>query len=702
MLQKLKYAQKITLLIILIVTLSISLTVSSVLYVMHQSSLVQAQALSEQVTNYEGTDKIEKVFNEAYFLCTDLLSTVEQIRTSGNPDRTEVIAVEKTLLHNHENIYAVNVIYEPNAFDGMDAAFIGQDGYSSGGAFIPSMYRNEDSIALQPSYVANQDMTFYDIPKQTLKPYFTEPTIYPINGENVMLVTLVMPIISKDAFIGAISIDIDVTFLQTVIQNIHPMGGYSLLITNQGTIVANGADPDSVMKSIQELDDGTNNIIAAMQSGEKYSAYAKMALVNQPAVYTFLPFQIKGTDVHWGFGTIVQEDLVFSTYTQSVHRVVFVSIMVLLLSMLIVFFVLKKEIRPVAIAANHLQRFANADFTGEIFHKSMHAKDEIGTLFHALLVLQESMTSIVTGVRRKASDSNRSAATAQNELEALNTQIDYISKTSHHLAGNMEQTASSAQEMRAYSLRIGQSVASIAQKAKNGNSSVTEIKQRANHLRMTSQESQKIASEMQESIDAKLRDAIERAKAVNRIDVLADAILKIANETNLLALNATIEAARAGEVGKGFAVVADEIRRLADDSRSVITDVQHTTHTVVHAVKDLTEGSAKALDFLNQHVVTDYASFSSTGLHYSQDAEFISDLVADLSSTSEEISSSMQEMIGAIEEVSTAANSGGLSISEIAEKLQLIHQKSNLAMEQSQSSRTYSCELMQTVEEIYI
>ncbi|WP_285861645.1 methyl-accepting chemotaxis protein [Brevibacillus sp. MER 51] len=61
---------------------------------------------------------------------------------------------------------------------------------------------------------------------------------------------------------------------------------------------------------------------------------------------------------------------------------------------------------------------------------------------------------------------------------------------------------------------------------------------------------------------------------MEKINLLAEAILTISEQTNLLALNAAIEAARAGDSGRGFSVVADEIRRLATQSSEVVIDIQ--------------------------------------------------------------------------------------------------------------------------------
>lgn len=62
-----------------------------------------------------------------------------------------------------------------------------------------------------------------------------------------------------------------------------------------------------------------------------------------------------------------------------------------------------------------------------------------------------------------------------------------------------------------------------------------------------------------------------------------------ASKSNILALNASIEAARAGEQGRGFAVVAEEMGKLAKDSGSSATEIQHTLRDAHQSIKTMVE-----------------------------------------------------------------------------------------------------------------
>lgn len=61
--------------------------------------------------------------------------------------------------------------------------------------------------------------------------------------------------------------------------------------------------------------------------------------------------------------------------------------------------------------------------------------------------------------------------------------------------------------------------------------------------------------------------------ATSKIGDVVQLITAIASQTNLLALNATIEAARAGEAGRGFAVVASEVKSLAGQTARATEEI---------------------------------------------------------------------------------------------------------------------------------
>ncbi|OPJ63029.1 heme NO-binding domain-containing protein [Clostridium oryzae] len=76
----------------------------------------------------------------------------------------------------------------------------------------------------------------------------------------------------------------------------------------------------------------------------------------------------------------------------------------------------------------------------------------------------------------------------------------------------------------------------------------------------------------------------EKAHDINNI---VDIVSGIAEQTNLLALNASIEAARAGEQGKGFAVVAESIRKLAEQSKEAVGNINTNLEQFLRDIKEL-------------------------------------------------------------------------------------------------------------------
>ncbi|NLD49505.1 MAG: hypothetical protein GX660_20325 [Clostridiaceae bacterium] len=88
--------------------------------------------------------------------------------------------------------------------------------------------------------------------------------------------------------------------------------------------------------------------------------------------------------------------------------------------------------------------------------------------------------------------------------------------------------------------------------------------------------------EVNVSINQLYNNAGEIESAISKIS-------EISNNTNLLSLNASIEAAKAGEYGRGFSVVAGEIRKLADNTRQLSSNISDTTRNMQQSLNSLIE-----------------------------------------------------------------------------------------------------------------
>ncbi|TDL91947.1 methyl-accepting chemotaxis protein [Vibrio vulnificus] len=67
----------------------------------------------------------------------------------------------------------------------------------------------------------------------------------------------------------------------------------------------------------------------------------------------------------------------------------------------------------------------------------------------------------------------------------------------------------------------------------------------------------------------------------------------MADQTNLLSLNSAIEAARAGEHGNGFAVVSNEVRKLAEQTKKSIAEIDAIVQSSNEYMKDVVDSVLK-------------------------------------------------------------------------------------------------------------
>ncbi len=355
-------------------------------------------------------------------------------------------------------------------------------------------------------------------------------------------------------------------------------------------------------------------------------------------------------------------------YRETLLNYLFILILVVLVAVFVTLWIAKNITTPLKSGVGLLSLIAEGDISVRVPVKLLNRRDEIGDLLKSVDALQHSMNSLIRNVQNESVSIGSVVVQVEGNVFDLNGSIEGISATTEELAASMEQTAAAAEEMAATSLEIERAIRGIAEKSQEGAGMAAEISHRAVETKENVLASQHKAQLVFKETQGKLEQAIRDAHVVDQIRILSESILQITSQTNLLALNAAIEAARAGESGRGFSVVAEEIRKLAEQSKTAVSEIQMITDKVTDAVHNLSLNANDLLEYVSTDVQAEYVTMMTITDRYKDDARYVDDLVTEFSATSEQLLASIGDVIKTIDSVTTASGEGSEGITDIARR----------------------------------
>ena len=260
-------------------------------------------------------------------------------------------------------------------------------------------------------------------------------------------------------------------------------------------------------------------------------------------------------------------------------------------------------------------------------------------------------------------------------IEESNAAAQEFSRLMDHLASNGQQVGSSSEEMRAAAVQVnrsavelGKSLDLLSNNAQNGTSAARES--------VTAMET--MVSQLKEVATKNIQSGkrIEELEMQSRkIGDIVQAVVMIADQTNLLALNAAIEAARAGEHGRGFAVVADEVRNLAEISERSARDIRGVVDEIRIGVEEFVKNINTVVEEFNSMQVDleeTNKDFARMGQLFGQYAEMVyqdTKLAAELQVMSDEFLGVAESIAAASEQVLNGTEESAKAVAEQSKAL---------------------------------
>lgn len=141
---------------------------------------------------------------------------------------------------------------------------------------------------------------WYSGPRSTLKESVLDPIPYVVQGKNVWLTTLSVPIVANGKFYGVVGADFDISFIQKLSEqmsaDLYGGKGSVTIMSNQGLVVADSDHVDLIGQPIKALLPETwDKILSDIQGGRGNS------LLNPQTqnIEVLMPIQLGRTGKPW-------------------------------------------------------------------------------------------------------------------------------------------------------------------------------------------------------------------------------------------------------------------------------------------------------------------------------------------------------------------------------------------------------------------
>ncbi|MEA9608606.1 methyl-accepting chemotaxis protein [Xanthomonas campestris pv. plantaginis] len=376
--------------------------------------IASAQTSMQSAARYQA-EQIGSELGQAFTTGQSVASALLAQRANGGISRDAAAAIVHDQLQNHPEWVGMGTLWEAQAFDGKDSAYIDAKGHDSTGRFMTYWAHSGSSLIREPlvGYEKPGDGDWNLKPRALGRQIVAGPYDYEIGGKPVLMTTLSTPIMDQGKYVGVVSVDFALAALQERLSTLRPMeGGYVELISPAGVILAS-RDAARIGKPA----DGANYraLLEATKAGKDYLDFTPDAVGN---VSAYVPLQIGQAQERFALGVVVP----YATIMQQAHRLLWTILLVglgsaLVLSIALFALLRRQVVRPLDAAARVADAIASGKLDNQI---TVQRQDEVGRLLSAMQRMQSDLRQRIERDTQIANENLRiRTALEHSEMEVL-------------------------------------------------------------------------------------------------------------------------------------------------------------------------------------------------------------------------------------------------------------------------------------------
>ena len=301
------------------------------------------------------------------------------------------------------------------------------------------------------------------------------------------------------------------------------------------------------------------------------------------------------------------------------------------------------------------------DFFEDIYEKIKEHKKIIQSDFVSFKGLTDEMSTFIKKI-------DLISVSMQQASESIDEVVGQVANSAVEQAGQTDEVVMSLEE----NINALGKIVQVENSYKNNLEEVLKKINKSNSGVEKSSGNIGVTLENFNDVKVKSEDLEKRANDITKI---VSIVAGIAEQTNLLALNASIEAVRAGEQGKGFSVVAESIKKLSEQSKESVkeinTNLVHFKGNIESLVKQI-ENQYFILEkeTLNLEDVKNLSFDANKSINYI--ASSMINIINDLNEQSksiESLSNNIKNLASIAEENSAYSEEGSASVTQYTQEI---------------------------------